>query len=162
MSLKGFFIRDGKKPSPGTKPLPAVEEPKQEPSEGPASESVSIFDSILHNKEIVTKIETAYGEFEFKYPGGEDMIAVAHRRALYLGGFPDSAYDNARRIQFEQWATLDILVIKKPDRFKDLTTWANCPDPELTEALYNKGAQFCQDVRKQIDEDRPGGSQPSN
>lgn len=155
MSLKGYFIRDGKKPA-------AVQEP---PKDAVSSEKedaeMNIFDSILHNKEVVTKIETAYGEFEYKYPGGEERLLIAHRRALYLGGHPDSAYDNLRRSEFEIWATLDVLITKKPDRFKDLVTWANCPDPELTEALYTKGALFCKEVRKQIGEDRPGGSEPS-
>lgn len=149
---KSFLVRDGKAPEGKTlSDTPAaVQEVKASPKE------VDIIDALLHNKEIVSEIETPYGVFEFKYPSGADSLRIAHRRAAYLGGFPDQSFDNSRRSQFEMWATLDILVLKKPDRFKDMESWADCPDQELAETLFKRGARFCGGIRREISEARPG------
>lgn len=157
MALGDFFIRDGKKEAAGKAPAeaPAPVEVKQ------SAESVDIIDALLHNKEIVTTIDTDYGEFEFKYPSGTDQLRIAHRRAAFLGGHPDASFDNARRISFDTWAALDVLVTKKPDRFKDMVSWADCPDTDLVDLLYERGARFCGDIRQKIRSARPGQPDPA-
>lgn len=156
--LGDYFVREKKaeKVSAAEKSFP----------EETGKESADIIDALLHNKEILTKIDTPYGDFEFKYPSGGDQLRIAHRRAAYLGGHPDASFDNLRRMQFEQWATLDILVVGKPERFKDMESWADCPDPELADQIYERGARFCGDIREKIRGARPGkpasGGKPAN
>lgn len=160
MSMPKFFMRDAaesQKAAPAAEPAapakPAVVEVRD-----PDNGAVDLIDALLHGKEIVTVIETGYGPFEFKYPSGADKLRIAHRRAAYLGGHPDSSFDNARRMLFEIWATLDILITKKPERFSALSSWADCPDPALVDMLYDRGSRFCGEIRAKVDESRPGQS----
>src|SRR5574343_8390 len=130
MGLKEFFIRDKK--SVEENPAGAAEAPASPATQirekrAEAEDKIDILDAILSGKEIVTTIPTDYGEFQFKYPDGTDQLRVAHRRAAYLGGHPDSSFDNARRVQFEQWATLDVLIVSRPERFSELESWADFP-----------------------------------
>jgi hypothetical protein len=138
MGLMDYVTRDGKKETDNGK-----------------LGNADIIDSLLHNKEIVTQIESPYGVFEFKYPSGSDSLKIAHRRAEYLGGYPDVSFDNNRRMQFKMWATLDVLVTKKPEKFTPLDSWSGCPDQELVETLYTRGAQFCKRIRQEITSARP-------
>lgn len=149
MGLMDFIVRDGKEKPNEKSPAPL----KVTPS---SSGDVDIIDALLHNKEVVTQIETPYGDFEFKYPSGSDSLKISHRRAAYLGGFPDQSFDNSRRAQFEKWATLDILVTKKPERFEGVDSWADCPDQELVDILFERGARFCGGIRQKIGDARPG------
>lgn len=153
MGLTDFFVRD-KKPDAEKPAAPEVKEDK--------SENVDLIDALLHNKDIVTTIDTEYGDFEFKYPTGTDQVRIAHRRAAYLGGYPDSSFDNVRRFQFELWATLDILVTKKPEKFKDMESWADCPDQSLADDIFARGARFCGDIRAQIRGPRSGQPAPGS
>lgn len=159
MGLKEFFIRDKKsvEENPaGASEAPASPATQIREKRAEAEDKIDILDAILSGKEIVTTIPTDYGEFQFKYPDGTDQLRVAHRRAAYLGGHPDSSFDNARRVQFEQWATLDVLIVSRPERFSELKSWADFPDQSVVDELYARGARFCGDIRAQIRSARPG------
>jgi hypothetical protein len=135
MGLQDFFIRDKK----ATTKAGAVEAPA---SVVKADEEMDIVEALLSGKELVTTIQTKYGDFDFQYPSGGDTLRIAHRRAEYLGGHPDSSYDNMRRYKFEQWATLDLLIVKKPAKFEKIVSWADFPDQDLVEELFTRGTKF--------------------
>jgi hypothetical protein len=150
--LSGFFVQDKKVKTEeaGAAKAPVSDIQVREKRE----EEIDILDTILSGKELVTTIDTDYGEFQFRYPDGEDQLRIAHRKAGYLGGFPDSSFDAHRRVQFEQWATLDILISGKPEKYEKLSSWADFPDQYLVEDLYTRGAQFCREIRDKISEAR--------
>lgn len=159
MGLKGYFVREKKEAeAAGASAAPAgaqaieVREKKAE-----ATEEVDILDTILSGKELVTTIDTDYGEFQFKYPSGADQIRMSRRNASYHGGHPDASFDAVSQLHFEQWSTLDVLIVGKPDRFAKIDSWADCPDQKLIDELYERGARFCIDIREKIRLARSGG-----
>jgi hypothetical protein len=158
MGLNGFFVRDGEKRVEAVKADSSNSSEKAAPVKVREKEQnkSDLIDALLNGKEIVTEIDTPYGVFEFRYPSGADQLRIAHRRAAYLGGFPDTAFDAVRRLQFEQWATLDVLVSKKPERFEKIASWADCPIAEIVDTLYERGARFCGDIRERIRSPGPG------
>lgn len=149
--MSDFFVRE-KKPSATAgadkAPASAVKE----------SEELDIIDTMLSGKELVKELDTDYGRFEFKYPDGADTLRIAHRRAEYLGGHPDHSFDRVRLYWFEIWATLDVLVVKKPEKFSKILSWADFPDTSLVEDLFSRGTQFRNDIAEQIREARKGRS----
>lgn len=143
MAIGDFFVRD-KKPEV-IQGKNSVEEPVSV-----REKDADLIDSLLNGKEIVKELDTPYGVFEIKYPNGSDKLRIAHRRAEYLGGFPDSSFDDINRYQFSMWAFLDVLIVKKPERFKDMKSWADCPDQKVSAELYERGSLFCKDIREKI------------
>lgn len=160
MGLGEFFVRDGSKKA-AAKASAADAEVKAAPVKvrEKDQDQKSLIDALLNGKEIVTEIDTSYGVFEFRYPSGGDQLRIAHRRAAYLGGYPDSSFDPVRRLQFEQWSTLDVLVSKKPDMFEKMDSWADCPMSDLVDTIYDRGARFCGDIRARIR--GPGSGNPN-
>lgn len=174
MGLTDFFVRDrniksekepevkdtaGSAPSNPSAPPPLKIREKEE-------EGADLIDALLSGKEIITTLESKYGPFDFRFPAGGDQVAIAHRLADYQGGRPSAAFDSLRRYQFEMWATLDILITRKPERFAKMASWAEFPDQSLVEDLYNRGSLFCSEIRKKIRGDDGGqlarGGQAAN
>jgi hypothetical protein len=119
-------------------------------------ENIDIIQTLLSGEQITQTLETPYGAFEFAYPGGKDTLNISYRKAQYLNGYPASAYDVTRLFLFEKWATLDVLIVTKPAQFAKMTSWADFPDQEVMEDLYERGSLFCKEIRQSIVEARPG------
>lgn len=151
MALSKYFIRE--KQDEKTKAKVGAAEAPASPStkakdQGP--EEIDILDALLMGKELVTTLDTKYGDFEYKYPDGNDMLRIGIRRAEFMGGYPEASFDRSRLVLFEYWATLDVLVKKKPEKFSKIMSWADFPDQDLVFDLYSRGAQFCSEIREQI------------
>jgi hypothetical protein len=149
MGLGDFFVRE-KKDEKKASDVIAEGSIAESSAAAKSADEVDIVDALLHGKELAVQFDTDYGVFEFRYPSGGDTVRIGRRRAEYMGGHADSSFDNPRRFQFEEWATLDVLISKKPTPFDTMDSWADCPDPELIEDLYDRGSQFCHDIREKI------------
>lgn len=132
-------------------PVAALVEQKDEDVE-----KIDIIETLLSGEAIVQTLSTPYGDFEFLYPSGKEQLNISYRKVQYLNGHPHESFDIPRLLQFEKWATLDVLVTKKPPRFEKLKSWADFPDQEIVDDLYQRGSLFCGEIRQQIVEARPG------
>ena len=119
-------------------------------------DSIDIVETLLSGEAITQTFDTPYGEFEFVYPGGKEQLNIGYRKAQYLNGYSSESFDIPRLLQFEKWANLDILIVSKPPKFSALKSWADFPDQEVADNLYERGSLFCKEIRRKIVEARPG------
>jgi|WetSurMetagenome_2_1015567.scaffolds.fasta_scaffold110623_2 hypothetical protein len=119
-------------------------------------EQEDIIEKLLSGNSVTKKIDTCYGEFEFRYPSGSDSINIARRRSEYMGDHPQDTFDSGMLYQFQKWATLDVLVSKVPEKFKNVSTWADFPDQETADEVFNTGITFCSEIRGKIKNNRSG------
>jgi hypothetical protein len=117
---------------------------------------------LLSGEPVTTQIKTFYGDFVFRYPSGGDTINIARRRAEYMGDHPQNTFDAGMLYQFQKWATLDVLVQKVPEKFKDVSTWADFPDQETADEVFNTGITFCAEIRGKIKIGRLGKTEAAD
>lgn len=133
-----------------------VERPK--PEEEQAAESVQndVLWALLHNKDVTRSIETKRGTFKVKYPTPADNARINRLVAQHKQGLPVHSYDE--NVQFDHlvWATLDVIVIERPDWARDFESFQSCPDNKLVADLFSRSFQFREDIRAAIDESRLG------
>jgi hypothetical protein len=121
-----------------------------------------IIGKLLSGDPVNKKIDTCYGEFEFRYPSGSDSINIARRRSEYMGDHPQNTFDDGMLYQFQKWATLDVLISKVPEKFKEVSTWADFPDQETADEVFNTGITFCSGIREKIKNNRSGKSESAD
>jgi hypothetical protein len=117
---------------------------------------------LLSGEPITTEIKTSYGNFVFRYPSGSDTINISRRRSEYMGDHPQNTFDAGMLYQFQKWSTLDVLVSKVPEKFEDVSTWADFPDQETADEVFNTGITFCAGIREKIKIGRLGKPEKSD
>lgn len=139
-----------------TKDFEIVDRPKPEEEQEADEVQNDILWALLHDKDVTREIETKRGTFRVKYPTPADNARINYLVAQHKQGLPVHSYDE--NVQFDHlvWATLDVIVIDRPEWAREFDSFQSCPDNKLVADLFSRSFQFREDVRAAIDESRLG------
>jgi hypothetical protein len=123
-------------------------------------EKDSLFTKLLTGKDVTETVKTSRGEFVVKYPLNNDTLAIGRIMIFRRGGIDPQAFDAVTERIIHVSSTLDVIVVSGPDWYEkakknnEKFTFLEVPDEQFNEELYQKAHSFCDEVRKQLDEEK--------
>lgn len=128
---------------------------RNEEAEVTKEDTGNVVERILRGEDVIEDVETAWGTFSIRFPLPRTLREIQVLLSTRLAGqnLPHNV-----RLNYEVYATLDVVVVDSPEFWKNLGSSEDCPYDDLVSLLYRRYLRFYSEVQAHIREHQPASS----